>query len=258
MMPLPLRMLTRRVPALALAAACLAAPTVAFAGGRICTGADTFLFGNRAVGSSTTQSATVSNCGDDAWEFTDVSVHPATGPGYVVDTTCATGRMLAPGERCAVNVTFAPRVPGETSGALWLRNSTSTPDQLITFYGRGTDAQAGSAAIAFAPGLADFGAQPVGTQAGPLMVSVRNVGSAAFTPTALVINGPAGADFHAWSTSDAGDCAVGLAVEPGQSCRMNFWFRPLQTGVRNARLVIDAPQLSTLAILSLAGRGVDA
>src|SRR6202165_3002147 len=131
----------RRFCHLSLALGLLAGGAVAEAAatGRICTSDDTFMFGNRAVGSSTTANATVTNCGDASWSFTDVSVHPATGPAFHVSTTCATGSTLAPGGTCTVSVRFEPTTPGQTSGGLWLHNSTSTPDQLITFYGRGVN-----------------------------------------------------------------------------------------------------------------------
>ena len=48
--------------------------TDAAAGGRICASADTFTFGDRSVGSTTTANATVTNCGDAPWSFTNVSV----------------------------------------------------------------------------------------------------------------------------------------------------------------------------------------
>jgi len=228
----------------------------AHAAGRICTSADTLLFGNVAVGASATQISTVSNCGNAPWSFTGVSVHSATGPDYHVDTTCSTGQTLASGEACTVSVTFAPRVVGQTSGGLWLHNTTTTPDQIVTFYGRGVDAEAGSARIAFSPSTVDFGAQTQGTQAGPLTVSLSNVGSAPFTPSALVINGPAAYDYSALSSGDASDCRLGAPVAPGSSCSMNLYFAPRTTGERDANLVIDAPQLASLAILGIAGVGV--
>ena len=228
------------------------------AAGRICTSADTLLFGNQPVGSSATQTAAVSNCGDAPWSFTGVSLDSATGPDYHVDTTCATGQTLAPGASCSVSVTFAPRVPGQTSGALWLHNATSTPDQLITFYGRGVDAQAGTAQIRFSPPLVDFGASVLGAQAGPLVVYLSNVGAAAFTPSALVINGPAAYDYSAISSGNPADCAVGAAVAPGASCRMNLFFSPQQSGERDANLVVDAPELASLAILGITGTGTTA
>jgi hypothetical protein len=239
--------------ALALGASCA---INAHAAGRICTSADALLFGNVPLHSSATQVSTVTNCGTAAWRFTGVSLHSATGPDYHVDTTCSTQQALAPGAACTVSVTFAPRVTGETSGGLWLHNTTSTPDQIVTFYGRGVDAQAGSAMVAFSPDPVAFGPTERDGQAGPLVVLVRNVGASSLVPSAMVINGPAGWDFSALSSGDPADCALGIAVAPGESCRMNFYFRPRATGARNAQLVIDAPQLSDLAVLALTGLGV--
>ena len=134
-----------------LALVALALPGAADAFARMCTSVDTLQFGNRTLGSITVQHATVRNCGDEPFAFTGVSLHPATGPAWHVDTTCTTGSVLAPAALCTIDVTFAPQSAGQTSGALWLHNSTVTPDQLVTFYGRGVDARAGSAAIAFEP-----------------------------------------------------------------------------------------------------------
>jgi hypothetical protein len=225
------------------------AVTDAAATGRICTSDDTFMFGNRAVGSSTMANATVTNCGDASWSFTDVSVHPATGPAFHVSTTCTTGLTLAPGATCTVSVGFAPTTPGQTSGGLWLHNTTTTPDQLITFYGRGVDGQNGTASLAFVPASADFPAQVVGTQSMPLTVELHNQGPAALTLSALVLNGPEAYDFVVRNST----CQVGAAIAAGDSCHMWFYFRPLAAGNRRANLVIDSPQLSSLAIMQISG-----
>src|SRR6202165_3646088 len=223
------------------------AVTEAVAGGRICTSNDTFMFGNRSVGSSATAVATVTNCGDAPWSFSDVSVHPATGPAFQVSTTCTTGLTLAPGATCTVSVVFAPAAPGQTSGGLWLHNTTTTPDQLITFYGRGVDAQNGSASLAFVPASADFAAQAVGTQSMPLTVELHNLGPAALTLSALVLNGPEAHDFVVLNST----CQVGAAIAAGDSCHMSLYFRPLALGNRRANLVIDSPQLASLAIMQI-------
>src|SRR5450755_1179802 len=91
---------------LALVLLAAGAVTDAAAAGQICISDETFEFGNRAVGSSSTANAAVSNCGDAPWSFTDVSIDPATGPAFQVSATCATGLTLAPGETCAVGVRF--------------------------------------------------------------------------------------------------------------------------------------------------------
>jgi Abnormal spindle-like microcephaly-assoc'd, ASPM-SPD-2-Hydin/Repeat of unknown function (DUF5648) len=233
------------------ALALLAAGVVgdAFAAGEICTSDDTFMFGNRVVGSSTTANATVTNCGNAPFSFTDVSIHPATGPAFQVTATCATGLTLAPNATCTVSVRFAPTVPGQTSGGLWLHNTTETPDQLITFYGRGVDADSGSASLAFVPASVEFGPQEVGSQSMPLVIELQNEGPAALTLSALVLNGPDAHDIVALNST----CQLGVPIAAGDSCHMSLYFRPLGAGIRFANLVVDSPQLSSLAIMQISG-----
>jgi HYDIN/CFA65/VesB family protein len=242
--------LRRSAAASALAMIVIATATEAGAAGQICQSADTFVFGNRAVGSTTTAVATVSNCGDAPWSFADVSVHPATGPAFHVSTTCKSGSTLAPGATCTVSVDFAPTTPGQTSGALWLHNTTTTPDQLITFYGRGVDDASGTASLSFAPASADFAAQTVGTISQPLRVELRNKGPATLTLRAIVLNGPAAYDFD-YGADDT--CPVGGTIAAGASCHKSLVFRPQTTGIRRANLVIDSPQLASLAIMQVSG-----
>src|SRR5690242_19023161 len=83
----------RNARSLVIVLASIASITVggAHAAGRICMSADTLTFGQRAVGTSTSASVVVSNCGTEAWSFTDVSPHAATNPAYRIDSACVTG-----------------------------------------------------------------------------------------------------------------------------------------------------------------------
>src|SRR3569623_2094713 len=90
----------------------------AYGASRICMSADTLSFGQQPVGSSVSSTVVVANCGDAAFEFTDVSRHPATNAAYRTQTSCSTGMGLAPGAQCTATVYFAPTVPGQASGAL--------------------------------------------------------------------------------------------------------------------------------------------
>jgi hypothetical protein len=224
--------------------------SVAGAQGTFCIDDDTLLFGNRSVGSSMSATATVSNCGNQPWSFTDVSIDPATGPAWHVSTSCATGLVLSPGASCSVAVRFAPTMSGQTSGGVWLRNTTAAPDELLVFYGRGIDARAGTASLSFAPAVLVFGSQNVGTQSAGSTVALVNNGPAKLTPSALVVNGPA-------AYSAIGDCNVGVPIAAGGSCTLTFFFRPAAPGDRPANLVVDAPELANLAILPISGDGVD-
>ena len=246
--------IARRCLVLLCSALVLGAASDGHAGARFCSSADTLLFGNRTVGTNTAMSATVTNCGDAAWSFTEVSVDPATGAAFHPSTTCSTGLSLPPGGKCTIDVLFSPLAPGQTSGALWLGNTTSTPSQLLTFYGRGVDPQAGSATLGFAPGAADFGEQVVGIESPALVMALKNLGPAALTPSAIILNGPAVYDFSGAEES----CGVGITIAPGKSCQLSLYFHPQQAGLRLANLVVDAPQLASLAILQVSGTGVPA
>ena len=230
----------------------LGATTASFAQPRICIDHDTIAFGDRPIGTSASVTVTVSNCGGAPFSFTDVSVHPATGPGFVVDATCTTGMTLSAGQSCTAVVRFAPSVAGQESGGLWLRNTTSAPTQLVTFYGRGTGAAAGSSSLGFAPPLLQFPDTAAGASAS-VGLELRNLGAADITLTALVLNGPAAHDFYG-----TGDCVVGGTIPAGGSCHLDMVFTPQALGPRVANLNVDAPELASLAILRLAGNGVPA
>jgi hypothetical protein len=232
----------------------LGATSSVAAQGRFCISPDVLTFGNRTVGTNTTMSATVTNCGSETWSFTDVSVDPATGPAFHPSTTCSTGLALATGSKCSISVLFSPFAPGQTSGGLWLNNTSSTPNPLLAFYGRGVDQQAGSATLDFAPPSADFGEQLVGMQSPALVMALKNLGPAVLTPTAIVLNGPAAYDFSGSEET----CGVGVPIAAGKSCQLSLYFTPQQTGQRLANLVVDAPELSSLAILQVSGVGMPA
>ena len=235
-----------------------AVPSTAFAASRICMSADTLMFGQKPVGSSTSATVSVSNCGDAPFSFTDVSRDSATSAAYRTQTTCSTGMTLDPGDTCSASVWFEPTVPGQVSGALWFHNTTSTPDQLLTFYGRGIDAQAGTATLAFSPPIADFGSEPVGHETEALVVTLQNTGAALLVPSALVLNGVDPYDFRGETGNGAGACGIGRSIAPGGSCTLLLYFDPQASGPRQATLVVDAPQLATLAFFTLTGNGIDA
>lgn len=233
-----------------LALACFAGVSGVFAQPLWCASDETLLFGNQEVGSAMSATVTVNNCGDQPWSFTDVRIDPATGAEFHVLSSCAAGLTLAPGAGCTVTVTFAPTAPGQTSGGVWLDNTSSTPQQLLAFYGRGIDAQAGTAAVIFAPPALPFGPQFVGSRSAGATVQLINQGPAPMTPTALVFTGPAAYDYSAvWN------CNLGSPIAPGDSCALTIFFMPGALGDRPANLVVDSPQLANLAILPIDGLG---
>lgn len=228
------------------------------AASRICPSTDTLLFGQQGVGSIETQSVTVTNCGDQPFSFTDVSRYAGSSSAYSIDTACTTGLTLPPRAACTIDVSFEPKAPGQVSGALWLHNTTSTPDQLLTFYGRGVDSQAGTATLDFSPAIADFGGQAVGTETPALVVTLHNSGPADLVPSALVLNGTDPYDFRGETRSVPTDCGIGRPIAAGGSCTLDLYFKPQAAGTRQATLVVDAPELAALQFLTLTGEGTAA
>jgi hypothetical protein len=239
-----------RIAHILFALACVASVSGVMAQPRLCTAGDTLLFGNQEVDSSRSQTATISNCGDQPWSLTDIRVDPATGAAFHVNGSCSAGLTLVPGASCTVTVAFAPTVPGQTSGGVWLDNTSSTPQELVVFYGRGIDARAGTATLSFSPTTLLFPAQLIGSRSAGVTVLLDNQGPAPLTPTALVFTGPAAYDYSA-----VGDCNLGSPIEPGKSCALTLFFLPGAAGDRPANLVVDSPQLANLAILVLDGSG---
>src|SRR6201998_4670133 len=91
-----------------LALACLLFASAAAAQAGYCLSRDTLLFGNQRVGSVSSQSVTVSNCGSQPWSFTNVAIDPASGSAWHVNTDCATGLTLGPGVACSAPVVLQP------------------------------------------------------------------------------------------------------------------------------------------------------
>ena len=224
------------------------------ADGHFCISAATLSFGNRFVGSSASLTASVRNCGDSPWTFTDVSIDPATGTAFSIAASCATGLTLAPSATCDATVTFTPTMPGQTSGGLWLRNTTADANPLLTFYARGVDAQAGTSTLAFVPAAVAFGAQPLGVESPPTTIELHNQGPADMVLSAIVLNGPHAYDFAGYEQT----CFVGASISAGNSCSLTMTFQPAAIGTRVANLVIDSPQLAALAILPISGIGTSA
>jgi hypothetical protein len=230
--------------------------SAATAAPRLCMSADTLSFGEQPVGSSRAASVSVANCGEASLSFTDVSAYAGSSTAFRVETSCATGMTLAPGDACDATVHFEPSAPGQVAGALWFHNTTANPDQLLTFYGRGIDTQAGTASLAFSPAAVDFGGVALGSETPALVLTLTNRGAASLVPARFVLNGATPYDFRGELGNAGGDCGTGRAIAAGASCTLSLYFRPQAAGARSATLVIDAPQLATLAFVPLYGVGV--
>jgi hypothetical protein len=102
--------------------------------------------------------------------------------------------------------------------------------------------------VAFLP------AQEIREKSATMTVELHNLGPAALTPSAMVLNGPEAYDFIDYNGYPV-TCQVGSSIPAGQSCQLTFYFTPKAAGTRRANLVIDSPQLASLAIMQISGVG---
>jgi hypothetical protein len=93
-----------------------------------------------------------------------------------------------------------------------------------------------------------FGSQKTGTTSAAKSVTVKNSGGGSLKLTALTAGGTNPAEFIR-----AGTCAVNTALAAGQSCTIQYAFKPAANGTRSATLSIATSAASLK--LSLSGQG---
>ncbi len=228
---------------------CAAAPQARADGPAPCLVGNAFSFGNVAVGTSASRDVTVSNCGEGSLVISGTDVAPGSSPAFAFSGTCVAGAVLGPFESCSVGADFIPAAAGQVSAGLYVRSGAA--NALAAFYGRGTDARAGTGTLRFVPSPAVFPPTGVGTSSAVLPVDLVNDGPGTLTPTAMVINGTDAHDF----SGQQGSCVPGTPLAAGSSCTVSLRFQPREQGPRSATLLVDAPELADLASLALAGTG---
>jgi len=210
-------------------------------------------FGNVPVGSTATQTVTVSNT--IGFTLLSASVQPsgplalwkagshpryskASASGFSVDgSACA-----APtGPTCTISVTFAPVVAGPaTAMAAFVSNSAGL---------QGISLSGGSiaAGISLTPSIVSFAPQAVGSPSSPQTVVLANTGASPLAITSIAAAGDFGQ-----STS----CPIApstLAV--GATCNIQVTFTPLTTGDRSGTLTVSSSAVQGPATVSLFGIG---
>ncbi len=146
-------------------------------------------------------------------------------------------------------MTFAPTFIGQAWAGI---REIGHFGDLIVLYGRGLDSRAGTASIVFTPAQLRFDAERVGTPSAAQTVIVTNTGIATLTFSDALVNGLNPDDFP---VGPGTTCGLGVSIAPNASCTITFYFQPLAAGMRSATLTFDAPQLASLAVLSLSGIG---
>ncbi|MGA8440679.1 MAG: choice-of-anchor D domain-containing protein [Candidatus Sulfotelmatobacter sp.] len=195
-------------------------------------------FGNVQVGTSQTQSDTLSNTGGSTLTISQAAV---TGTGFST-TGLNFPITLAPGQSVSFNVVFSPQSTGSATGSLAVTNNGSNSPLNIAL--TGTAVAAGS--LTASPTSFTFGSVQVGTSQ-PQTETLKNSGE-----TNLTISQPT---FHGAGFSYTG-LSLPLTLAPNQSTTFGVVFAPTAVGPANSILSITVSGSTTTVDIALSGVGV--
>lgn len=195
-------------------------------------------FGSVAVGSTGSQSVTISNGGGSTLTVTQVST-TATG---VTITGVTLPLTIAAGGQASFNVVFSPKAAGALSGAVSVVSDLSTTAIPVSLSGIGT---AATATLTSSTNTLAFGTVTDG-QNKILPVVLTNSGNSNVTISG--VTGP-GAPYT------TGGVSAGLILTPGQSATLNVTFAPTAAGSDPGTVAVASSATNSPDNITLSGTG---
>lgn len=192
--------------------------------------------GQTTAGSSSTQTVTITNCGNAPLDFTSITSSVST---ITASQSCGS---IAPGASCPVTLSFAPIDDSTSSGTITFSDNAAISPQVIQVSGQGVAPDLEPASNPF-----DFGHLLVGTQGPTAGLSLFNNGNAPLTISHIAISG------SGFSIAQNG-CTGTLPA--GAPCVVQLVFSPQAAGTLSGSLTITSndpvhPQL----VVTLTGTG---
>lgn len=199
-------------------------------------------FGNEAVGSTVSQSVTISNSGTADLSISQISV---TGSDFSYSNISLPATVQA-GSSASLTVSFKPSSAGNASGSVSITNSATSSPLLISLTGDGQSS--GNAGISVSPTSLAFGSVADGSFS-TLPVTISNTGSADLSVTGLSISSGS----YDWSGP-----SIPLTIAAGKNANVNIEFAPKTVGSLPATLTISSNASGSSPTVNLTGTGVGA
>ncbi|MBZ5680458.1 MAG: choice-of-anchor D domain-containing protein [Acidobacteriia bacterium] len=190
-------------------------------------------FGTHAIGTSTTNSVTLTNEGSSPLTITKVS---AVGD-FSQTNNC--GSSVAAGATCKFTVTFSPTASGPRVGNLVIFDSDPGDPHQVRLSSVGTGITLSASALTFANQL-------VGTTSVSQTITVTNTSPAKMTFASIVASG-------GYSESDT--CLAG--VPSNGSCTINVSFAPTAAGASAGTITLNDNDLTSPQTVTASGTGTD-
>ncbi len=195
-------------------------------------------FANVQVGSSQTQSATLTNSGKSSLTVSQATL---TGTSYTL-SGLALPLMLGAGQSATFAVTFAPQSMGSSSGSASIISTASDSNFSIPLFGTGVT----QGTLTANPTSLAFGSVPVGSSTS-LSETLTNTGGTSLTISAATASGTG------FSLSGL---ALPVTLTAGQSTSFTVLFSPTGSGAASGSVSITSNGSNPNLSISLSGTGV--
>ena len=195
-------------------------------------------FGNRNVGSSSTQTVQLANTGNSSVTVSQVA---ASGAGVSVSGVTAPV-TIAPAQSVPLTVKFSPTTGGAVAGSVTVTNSEGINAVAAV---TGTAVQAG---LSVTPSSASFGSVVTGNT-NSQTIQLKNSGTASLTVSQVSATG---------SGFSASGAAVPFTLAPGAASTFNVQYAPTSAGAATGSVTIVSDAPNSPAAVSLNGTGVAA
>ncbi|MBZ5550008.1 MAG: choice-of-anchor D domain-containing protein, partial [Acidobacteriia bacterium] len=206
--------------------------------GQLTPNPSSLAFGSVQIGSSSSQSETLTNTGGSSITISQANV---SGAGFSV-SGLSVPVTLAANQSVTFNVGFAPTTAGSATGTLAI--VSDAPASPLNIALSGTGLAAGS--LTANPSSASFGNVTVGSSK-TVSVSVTNTGGAAVTVSSAAASG-SGFSFTGSN--------LPLTLNAGQSTTFSAIFAPTAAGAASGTLTINSNASNATLSVPLSGTGV--
>jgi hypothetical protein len=193
-------------------------------------------FGNVVVGSTGTQTITLTNSGTATVTINQVTT---TGAGFSASGISG-GQTIAAGAARSFTAAFAPTTAGAASGNITLTTNASNPTVSIALSGTGTQGS-----LAANPSSINFGSLLVGSS-GSVSVTLSNPGTAPVSISAASVTG---------TGFTMSGLSVPQSLNPGQTSSFTVTFAPTSAGSASGTVSITSNAPGSPLRINLSGSG---
>ena len=207
--------------------------------GQLTLNPDSQDFGSLTVGSTQSQSVTLTNTGASSVTVSQAAV---SGTGFKI-SGISTPLSLDASQSATFTVTFSPQATGTVDGAVTITSDASNPTLTMALSGTGIS----MGTLGLSPTSLSFGSVTVGSKQ-TLSETVTNSGGSSVTITQIGIS--AGFTLSGITTP--------LALAAGQSASFSVSFAPQTAGTVNGSITVTSTAVDSTLTIPLSGTGTTA